>query len=207
MIIQQHPKNRIAFSLVETLITLIVVCIIIIMLTNVLSITLKVSVLTSERSHIKNELSNIFQKLDRDVSNAEYVHIDTDHNVLIIETTDHRIRWETCKNEHPTLASISENLSLCQYYCAITPDDLGNDTCNTNRRLQTISSPKLVIDSFIVDEINSTSSFENQRIKSAVITIKAEHFTDKVNEENPQRGLRIKNIFKQISISSNNFII
>ncbi|MBP9758162.1 hypothetical protein KBD45_00565 [Candidatus Dojkabacteria bacterium] len=205
---QSFKKLKGAFSLVETLITLIVVCIIIIMLTNVLAITLKVSILVSERSHIKNELSNIFQKLDRDVANAEYIFIDEANNALILETTEYRIRWERCKNDHATLTSESEKLSLCQYYCPVTSDDMGTVTCPANTsRLQTKTSPKLVISSFIINEINSTSAFENQRIKSAVVTIRAEHYTDRVNKLTPERGLGITNLFKQISISSNNFII
>lgn len=205
---QFNYKFKKGFSLVETLVTLIVVSIIIIMLTNVLSITLKVSVLASERAHIKNEMSSIFQKLDRDVANAEYVHIPAVGNVLILETADHRVRWQLCENNNHSLSTLASpnSFALCQYYCAlVSGNDLDDSTCPpASSRLQTITSPKLVIRSFSVEEIQSTSNFENQRIKSAVVTIRAEHYTDTLR---PEKGLGIKNIYKQLTISSNNFII
>lgn len=197
-------KFKKAFSLVETLITLIVVSIIILMLSNVLAITLKVSVLARERSHIKNETANMFDKLDRDVSNAEYVYIsdpaDPSNGVIIIETADYRVRWERCTDS--IAADPVTNGSLCQYYCAI---DLANSTLDDSicpptpangRRLNYITSSKLEIESFRVEEIDA--GLENQRIKSAVVTIKAKH---------ARESLEISNIYKQITISSNNFII
>jgi prepilin-type N-terminal cleavage/methylation domain-containing protein len=203
MIILCNNKKLKGFSLVETLVTLVVVGIIIIMLTNVLSITLRVSVLASERSLVKDEMSTMLQKLDRDVSNAEYIFIDpaatgTDSGAIIIETTEYRSRWQRCPNDNPNLQA-GNTFSLCQTYCQIDNTDLDSTSCTAaGARRNFISTPKLVIESFRVEEITSTTAFDNQRIKSAVVTIKARHAVE---------SLGIINIYKQITISSNNFII
>lgn len=191
-------KRAKGFSLVETLVTLIVTGIIIIMLSNVLSITLKASVLASERAHVKNEMSSLLQRLNRDVSNSEYVFIDETNGLIIVETTEYRSRWQRCENENGLLPS-GNSFSLCQVYCAIDNNDLSASTCTgANSRRNYISSRKLVIEDFRVEEITSSTAFNNERIKSVVVTIKARHASETLN---------IINIYKQITISSKNFII
>ncbi|MBD3363092.1 hypothetical protein GF362_05210 [Candidatus Dojkabacteria bacterium] len=173
-----------AYSLLEVLVTLLIVNIILLMVSQILVISLRLSVQAQERSFAREELTNIINLIKADIRNADNLMNDcTNSNSCTLMKTSAEIMWHLCDANN---------------------DGVDDQICKdniTSGNTEYISNEKLIIDpnTFSFLEVSSGGAGGNIRDRiSILITISADHR----NED-----LEITNLYRQVIISTRNFYI
>jgi len=182
----ETSERKNAYSLVEMLVTLIVVNIIIVMMANILVTSFKISILAQERSMAREELTNTVNLIRRDLRNASIIVelIDSGgddtsiYKGISLHTDLEYIKWVTCGDD---------NTQICRYI-------IGAD--GTSETPNYISTPKLKITKFEITDMQDAGLSGNDRQATISLLITADHSREELN---------IKNLYRQVNISTRNF--
>ncbi len=186
------------YSLVEVLITLIVVNIILLMLSNIIVSALQVSIKVKERSRLREELSTIVNLVQKDFRNASKINDEEltvseecsgttpcnkciDSTICNVTVATNRVEWKLCMNDRT-----GELNSVCREK---------TDSSNTTT-LEFKSDPSLVIEAFSFRSMGKVSINRDQ--VSVLFTIRGKHVVD---------DLEISNMFRQAVLSTSNYRI
>lgn len=170
-----NKKNRGGYSLLEMLVTLLIVNVIILMVSQVLVISLKISIQSHERSFAREELTNLTNLIRRDIRNSNGIKKCSDTTCIMIKDVE-QITWRICDNPD----------SICK----IVTDTSGNETIVYE------TDPKLIITGIIFEEITSGATGTIDTQKSILLTVKARHSYETVN---------IDNLYRQVIVSTRNY--
>lgn len=170
---------RKGYSLLEMLVTLIIVNILILMLSNILIISLRTSVEIRERSAIREELTTILNLMKSDIRNASLIHNDCieeeGSDICTITKNADTFTWQLCP--------VEDHMGICKM------DVAGERTFEQ-------TSSRLSITSLTFHNISNFINPDSVSKTTLMITITADH---------SQEGSNIKNIYRQATISTRNF--
>ncbi len=178
MLIKHLPKNRRAgYSLLEVLVTLLIVNIVVLMLSNIMVISIKSSIKIGERSFTREELTTISNKIKKDIRNTGTVEDDClltgGSDTCTLNQDVEIVRWSKCSD------------SICRY--TLDPND-------GQYKVTFQSSPKIVIDTLSFQE----QPTEATNTVSLLVTITANH-------SNP--NLDLNNLYRQFIITTRNISV
>ncbi len=110
-------KKR-AYSLLEIIVSLLIVSIIIVMLTNILFLSLDISKKSFARTSIRESQSEILRKIEKDIRNAHFIEqcAGENENAMCIVELDKKYYWTTCQNEQG-------NMTICKKINLGTPNE------------------------------------------------------------------------------------
>jgi prepilin-type N-terminal cleavage/methylation domain-containing protein len=168
-----------AFSLLEVLVTLVIVNIILLMVSQILVISLKLSIQAHERSKAREDLTTIVNMIRRDVRNANSVKQIDPANELSINAQVQNITWKLCGDEATR---------ICRHIFN-TKTNLEEVTFQSNARLN-------ISDISFIDQSSDAFGGDIHHQLSILFTIQAEHSVESYN---------IKNLYRQVLISTRNF--
>lgn len=179
LLLQKIKDLKKAYSLLEVLITLVIVNIILLMVSNILVLSLKISIQAHERSKAREELTNIVNLIRRDIRNANSVTQIENESELKLNAQVQNLIWKPCEGSPD---------QICKYITTVGNPNL-IETYRSHQRL------KITDLSFIEQESDLYGGYVNYQI-SILMTIQADHTIESYN---------IHNLYRQVLISTRNY--
>lgn len=164
-----NNKKYKAFSLLEILITLVIVSIVMVMLSNVLFMTLDVSRKIYARSVVREEQNNLLTKLEKDIRNARLIKdcSGEDANARCVIHLQYEYIWQGCMDQ------TTKNLSVCK----ISKDG----------EILEQTSENIKVDNFRIEQ----GIVDSEGKKTIIVTLVVSHVDDQLGINNQTRQLVI----------------
>ncbi len=187
MVVSQNKKFKKGYSLIEIIISLAIMGFAITVMFSFLILSLQVSILSLSRSLVREEISNISSLISRDIRNADYViNCGDQAHPESCELVQNGVNfiWQKCDENGIVNANGALNNRGCKFRILT-----GNQ-----KEIMFISSEILQIQNFEFS-LGYTDSSSDAKT-NIVFLINASHSNSNYN---------IKNVIRQISVSTRNF--